>query len=268
VGTAQDAVTYDTHVVPRYSSLFGRMLLARLPRDERVQILDVGCGSGYPALDVLRRMGPGSRIVAVDPDAALVDLARRRALDEAGRRLFFKVVAADALPFGEDVFDLVTANLALATFQQPEGALSEMYRVLTRGGRLLLTQPLVGTFEEVLDMFREVALKRDDTALGQRTARIAARYPEAGTLEAVVRGAGFEAVEIRTEELQIPFGSAAEIFTDPMIRFVALPEWRWIAGFEEGAEELLGQVQRHLDTYFGSGPLTLRVHAGLAIARA
>jgi ubiquinone/menaquinone biosynthesis C-methylase UbiE len=268
VGTDREAATYDAHVVPRFSALFGRMLLARLPRDERLQILDIGCGSGYPALDIMRRLSAGGRVIAIDPDAALIDLARRRALDDAGRRIFFKVESADVLSFGNEVFDVVTANLALASFQQPESALGEMYRVLVRGGRLLLTQPLTGTFEEVFDMFREVALKRDDEALRQRTERIAARYPEPSTLEAVVRGAGFDGVEILTEEFQIPFGSAGEIFSDPMIRFVALPEWRWIAGFDQGAEELLGQVQRHLETYFGGGPLSLRVHAGLALARA
>lgn len=268
VGTAQDAAMYDAHVVPRYSALFGRMMLAQLPRQERLQILDIGCGTGYPALEILRLLGEGGRVIAVDPDASLIDLARRRALDDAGRRIFFKVEGADVLSFGDDVFDVVASNLALATFQQPEAALAEMHRVLAPGGKLLLTQPLTGTFEEVFDMFREVALKRDDKALSQRVERIAARYPEAATLEAVVRGAGFEGVEVRTEEFQIPFGSAGEIFADPMIRFVALPEWRWIAGFDDGAEAVLGQVQRHLETYFGGGPLSLRVHAGLAIARA
>ena len=267
VGTAQDAATYDAHVVPRYAALFARMLLPKVPRRERLQVLDVGCGTGHVALEVLRTLADGGRVIAVDPDAALVDLARRRALDDAGRRIFFKVEAADALSFGDEVFDLVVGNLALSTFAQPEAALAEMRRVLAPGGQLLLTQPLAGTFEEVLDMFQEVALKREDGTLSQRTERIASRYPAAATLEAVVRAAGFDDVEMATEEFQIPFGSAAEIFSDPMIRFVALPEWRWIAGFDQGAEDVLREVQRHLETYFGGGPLTLRVHAGLVSAR-
>ncbi|HJL15206.1 MAG TPA: methyltransferase domain-containing protein [Sandaracinaceae bacterium LLY-WYZ-13_1] len=268
VDTAQDAALYDTQVVPRYSALFGRMLLRHVPTRERLQILDVGCGSGYPALEVLEQLPSGGRVIAVDPDPELIDLARRRALDDAGRRIFFKVESADGLSFGDEVFDVAVANLALPSFQQPEIALAEIHRVLIPGGRLLLTQPLAGTFEEVFDMFREVALKRDDQALSQRIDRIAARYPSPPTLEAVLLGAGFATVELHTEEFQLPFGSAAEVFTDPLTRFVALPEWRWIAGFDEGGEAILGQVREHLETYFGGGPLSLRVHAGLAIARA
>src|SRR5690606_15295012 len=118
------------HVVPRYSALFGRLLLAEVPTGERLQVLDVGCGSGYPALEVMRRLGEGGRVIAIDPDPALVDVARRRALDEAGRRIFFKVESADQLGFGRDVFDVVMGNLALGALETPEQALEEMRRVL------------------------------------------------------------------------------------------------------------------------------------------
>lgn len=277
VQSTQDAALYDTHVVPRYSALFGRLLLSALPQRERLQVLDVGCGSGYPALEVLRRLGDGGRVIAIDPDPALLDVARRRALDETGRRIFFKVESAEQLSFRDDVFDVVIGNLALGSFEQPEGALREMRRVLVPAGRLLLTHPLAGTFEEVLDMFREVALKTDSGSLAQRIERVAARYPSASTLQAVVAGAGFEDVDVQIEEFQVPFGSAAELFRDAMVRFVALPEWQWIAGSGgasadpfaafDGHEGALEQVQRALEIYFGGGPLSLRVSAGLVTAR-
>ena len=266
--TAQDAAVFDAHVVPRYNALFGRMLLAEIPQGERRQVLDVGCGTGYPALEVLRRLGDGGRVIAIDSHGALVDLARRRALAETGRRIFFKVESPEALTFGDDVFDLVIGNLVLAGHPQPELALSEMLRVLSPGGTLVLTHALEGTFEEINDAFRELALKRDDSALLSRVDRIGARYPSPSTLEAVLRNAGFEDVQVKTEEFQIPFASAAQIFADPAIRFNALPEWRWVAGFEAASEEVLGLVERTLDTYFGGGPLSLRVRGGVAVASA
>ncbi|MBX3269006.1 MAG: class I SAM-dependent methyltransferase [Sandaracinaceae bacterium] len=266
VTTANDAAVYDAHVVPRYSALFGRLLLAHVPERERVQVLDVGCGTGHPALEILSRIDPGGRVIAIDPDAALLDVARRRALDDAGRRIFFKVASAEELDFGSEVFDVVTGNLAMGAWTAPERALAELSRVLVEGGRLLLTQALEGTFEEVFDMFRELALRRDDAALSARIERVALRYPSAQTLEAVIANAGFGDVRVKTEEFQLPFGSAKEVLADPMLRFVAVPEWRWIAGFDE--DGLLEEAVRQLDTYFGGGPLTLRVHAGLVIARA
>lgn len=266
VSDANDAAVYHAHVVPRYSSLFGRMLLARVPEGQRAQVLDVGCGTGHPALEILSRLDPGGRVIAIDPDPALLDLARRQAFDEAGRRIFFKAASAESLDFGDEVFDVVTGNLAMSAWQAPERALAELARVLVDRGLLLLTQALDGTFEEVFDMFRELALRRDDGALSARLDRVLLRYPTAATLEAVVANAGFSDVRVESEEFQIPLGSARELLADPMLRFVAVPEWRWIAGFEE--DGLLDEVIRTLDVYFGGGPLTLRVHAGLVIARA
>ena len=266
--TAHDAALYDAQVVPRYSVLFGRMLLPEIPTDARMTVLDLGCGTGYPALDVMRRLPEGSRVIAIDPDPLLLDVARTRALDEVGRKIFFKAESAEQLSFGDAVFDLAIGNLALSAFVQPERALLEVRCVLKKDGRLLLTLPMEGTVEEVLDMFRELALTRDQPELAQRAERIAARYPSPRRLEGALEAAGFSGVEVRTAELGVPFGSAMELATDPFVRLVALPEWRWIAGFEPGGEQLLGHALRALDTYFGHGPLTLRVHAGLARASA
>ena len=58
-----------------------------------------------------------------------------------------------------------------------------------------------------------------------------------------------------------------EALYDGQIRFVGLSEWRWIAGFEPGGDRLLDEVERTLDVYFGGGPLSLTVRAGLGPAR-
>jgi ubiquinone/menaquinone biosynthesis C-methylase UbiE len=266
--TAQDTASYESHVVPRYSALFGRILLDEVPSRARVQVLDVGCGSGYPALEVLKKIGEGGRVIAIDPDGTLIDVARRRALGDSGRRIFFKVESAEELSFSDDVFDIVIANLALEAFERPDLALGEIKRVLAPKGRLVLTHAMAGTFEEVLDMFREIALKHENTALAQRVERIAGNYPTPPMLEAIVANAGFEEVKVVVEEQRIPFPSPAEIFSDPMIAIVALPEWKWIAGTDEAGEETLAEASRSLETYFWRGPISLTVQIGLCTAKA
>lgn len=265
--TSEDAQLYDAVVVPRYSQHFGRLIVREVLPGTRARILDVGCGTGHPAFDLLKRLDDGGRIVAIDRDPALVDLARTRALGEAGRRIFFKTESVESLSFGDDVFEAVIGNLVLGSMDRPGEALSEMRRVLTPGGRLLLTRALAGTFEEILDMFREVALRRDQPSVAHRVEIVAARYPAPSAVVAQVRAAGFEEVRVESETFKIPFRDAHELFEDALIRFVALSEWRWIAGFETGGERLMQEVEKSLDTYFGGGPLSLTVHAGIIKAR-
>ena len=263
----QDAALYESIVVPRYSGLFARLVLREIASGTRATVLDVGCGTGHPAFDVLRRLGPHGRVIAVDRDPTLVELARRRALDDAGRRIFFKVADAEALEFGDEVFDLVVGNLVVGQLDTPSQALGEMHRVLLKGGKLLLTRALAGTFEEILDMFLEVATRRDLPAVADRVATVAARYPSPSEVAATARAAGFDEVEVKTEACKLSFRNARELFADPLWRFVGLGEWRWIAGSEPGHESLFVEVERALDTYFGASALSVTVNAGLLIAR-
>lgn len=266
--TDREAATYDAVVVPRYSSLFAQMLLEAIPEGARATVLDVGCGTGHPTFEILRRLADTGRVVAIDRDPALLDIARRKALDLAGKRLFFKVGWAESLEFGDQVFDIVVGNLVLPQLEHQADALGEMKRVLVPEGQLLLTRALEGTFEEILDMFREIALRGDLAQVQQRTETVAARYPSAQAFANQVRAAGFVDVEIVEEIYRLPFRSAREIFSDPLVGFVGLHEWRWIAGLDDAGRHALDEVERSLDVYFAGGPMSLTVHAGMVRARA
>lgn len=278
VSTPQEAAFYDSVVVPRYSALFSRPLLDAIAPGMRGQVLDVGCGTGHPAIDVLRRMGDHGRVIAVDRDSGLLDLARRRAIEAHGKRIFFKVEGATELSFGDEVFDVVVGNLVFGAADTelswagagaPPGEraiLGEVRRVLVPGGRALLSRPLAGTFEEVLDMLREVALRRDLTPAQKRVELLASRYPTREAWAEQLTQAGFAPVDVQAHEHKLAFKSARELFADPLVRAVAVSEWRWVAGLETGSETVLEECERALETYFAGGPVSLTVSAGAAIA--
>lgn len=265
--TAQDALQYDSVVVPRYSGLFAQLIVDEILPGTRATVLDIGCRSGTPAFDVLRRLTEGGRVVAIDPDAALVDLARRRAaVGEDGRRIFFKCESANQLHFGDEVFDIVVGNLALGALEASV-AMPEMRRVLVPGGRILLTQAMSGSFEEALDVLREIAAKNENPTIAQRVESVAQRYPTRTEMARLAESTGFQDVRLREQSFRLSFRSARDLFVDPLMRLIGIPEWRWIAGFEPGGEKILEQMERTFDTYFGGGPLSLTINAGLLAAR-
>ncbi len=100
--------------------------------DERV--LDVGCGTGV-LLERLGRAHPGLALNGVDPAEAMLEEARQR----CGERVPLKQGEAEALPFGDDAFDVVVSVSALHYFSDPRRAISEMARVLRPGGTLVVT---------------------------------------------------------------------------------------------------------------------------------
>lgn len=261
--TEEDAALYDSEVVPRYTSHFAQLILEEFDSPLGGTILDVGCGTGHPTFELLSRIQDTGRVVAIDNDGAMVDVARRRAHEALGTRVFFKVADVESLQFGDGVFDTVVGNLLIGHIDDPPTVLAELLRVLVPGGRLLVTRPLQGTFQEVLDMFREVALRRGIPELRQRTDEIAAKYPTLGAFGAQIRAAGFSDVKVRERHFRLPFRNARSLFTDPVVRAIGIAEWRWIAGLSDDGPELVEEVERCLNIYFGGGALSLSVNAGL-----
>jgi len=97
-------------------------------------VLDVGCGNGF----VLSRYAAhGARVTGVDLTQAGVSLSERR-FALAGLQGSFRTANAEELPFPDASFDLVTSMGVLHHTPRPEAGISEIYRVLRPGGRIIV----------------------------------------------------------------------------------------------------------------------------------
>lgn len=101
-------------------------------------VLDVGCGPGIFAGRLTDAVGPGGRVVGIDPSAPMVEYASRHAGRAANCRFVLTPAQSLDLPDGE--FDVVTSTFAMHHIPEAyrETALAQMYRVLRPGGRLLI----------------------------------------------------------------------------------------------------------------------------------
>jgi len=98
-------------------------------------VLVVGCGPGHGAA-LLERAGARS-VVGVDPDERAVEIATRL----YGEALRFAVAEPMALPLAEGSFDAVTCFGVLEGAPDPEAVLTNLTRVLTDDGVLLVSVP-------------------------------------------------------------------------------------------------------------------------------
>jgi ubiquinone/menaquinone biosynthesis C-methylase UbiE len=97
------------------------------------RILDAGCGAG-PLFAALRDRG--AVVTGIDASAGMLELARKRLGADADLRV---VDLAGPLPFPDDSFDDVVASLVLHYLEDWGPTLAELRRVLTLGGRLILS---------------------------------------------------------------------------------------------------------------------------------
>jgi ubiquinone/menaquinone biosynthesis C-methylase UbiE len=107
---------------------------ARIPMGARV--LDVGCGTGTLAL-LVKRTHPDTEVLGLDVDHRILEIARRKALNE-GLNIALHRGAASRLPYPDSCCDRVLCSFAFhhLAAEDKQRAATEIFRVLRPGGEL------------------------------------------------------------------------------------------------------------------------------------
>jgi SAM-dependent methyltransferase len=99
------------------------------------RVLDVACGTGEPALSIVRRFGSRVMVTGVDSAEAMVERARVKASQESLAAATFRVMPAEQLDVPDAAVDRVVCRFGLMLFNDPVSGAREMWRVLKPGGR-------------------------------------------------------------------------------------------------------------------------------------
>ena len=176
------------------------------------RLLDVAGGTGDIAFRFLRR-APGASAVVCDMTASMLEEGRKRAEAEAlSQRLDWVVGDAMALPFDDSSFDVYTISFGIRNVTRIGDALSEAYRVLRPGGRLMvlefsqLPNPALQwaydrySYNVIPAMGQVVAGDRDSYQYLVESIR---KFPDQESFLGMVKQAGFEQAKYRNLSMGI-----------------------------------------------------------------
>jgi ubiquinone/menaquinone biosynthesis C-methylase UbiE len=130
------ATSYAQHFDPAFGRRFAERAVDALVVVRGARVLDVACGTGVFARMAAHVVGPGGRVVGIDPSAIAVATARRT---DPTSIVHWQQWENGGLPFENGTFDVVACQHALHRFPDPVVILEEMRRVLAPGGRLGVT---------------------------------------------------------------------------------------------------------------------------------
>ncbi len=259
---------YDDEIAPVWGSRFGKMLLRNLRVPERGQVLEISCGTGWPTVEILRRMGDGARLIAIDASSAMLDVARKKvqALGPLGKKgIFFRTESPiPRLSFADDVYDLVICNLGLEEMPSVDTALTDFARVTKIGGEVRCTLPMAGSFQEFYDIYREVLVKHDKHEALDRLDAHLARYPSLDVLNRSMKKAGLSG-GVDVDEFTLLFKSSREFFFAPVVEYGPLAAWKEIAGGGQELQDVFWYIKEAIDAYFGGRAFQITVKAGCLI---
>ncbi|NUU25142.1 MAG: methyltransferase domain-containing protein [Streptomycetaceae bacterium] len=131
------AERYERHVAPIMAPFIPAILdAAALPPGGA--LLDLACGTGFVARAALPSLDPDGRIVGVDVNPEMLEVAAAHTPADAPDRptVSWRHASADELPFPAAQFDAVVCQQGAQFFPDLDAALAEATRVLRPGGRI------------------------------------------------------------------------------------------------------------------------------------
>ena len=171
------------------------------------RVLDLAGGTGDIAALIHERVGDTGSVVLGDINAAMLSVGRDRLTDRGlVRGLEYVQLNAEALPFPDASFDLVTIAFGLRNVTEKANALREMHRVLKVGGRALVlefSQVKPEWFRPVYDFHSFKVLPRlgqlfaNDAGSYQYLAESIRKHPPQDELKAMMAAAGFDRCDYR-----------------------------------------------------------------------
>jgi ubiquinone/menaquinone biosynthesis C-methylase UbiE len=191
---------YESYMVPTLFAPCARILIQAADPKPGERVLDVGCGTGIVAREVALRLGATGAITAVDLSANMLAVARAAAAREA-LTIEWREGNAEQLSFHDAAFDLVLSQFTLMFVADKAAALSEMRRVVTGNGRVLISvwqgldrHPFYQTLHNVIQH-----------RLGMSALQHIFELGDADDLRTRAREAGFRKVDIKPFSLTARF---------------------------------------------------------------
>jgi len=237
--------------LPLWSAPFGLRLLEAVPLEPTATVLDVGCGTGFPLLELAHRLGPRARLVGVDPWPGALGRAQAKSRAQQASRVVLVRGVAERLPLRDGAVDLVVSNNGLNNVQDLRSALRECARVVRPRGRLVFTMNLPETMRAFYDALEAVLAERGLDA-SPVAAHIRAKRPPAAEVEAALSTSGFEIAGRTVDAFALRFASGAALFSHWLIRVGFLEPWRETVPSPE-RHAVFAEVGRRLDAAIRPG---------------
>lgn len=120
------------------------------------KILDVATGTGDLAIAAAKKI-TDSNVVGIDIAAQMLEVGKVKIEDKnLSARIEMKVGDSEALPYADNHFDAVLCAYGVRNFQDLPKGLSEMCRVMRKGGRLAIlefSQPKTFPVKQVFSIY-------------------------------------------------------------------------------------------------------------------
>ena len=246
--------------LPLWSAPFGLKLLDTIKLSHNIKALDIGCGLGFPVIELAQRLGDTSKVFGIDP------------WEKATERTLFKIKKyginnveiiqgiAEELPFEDSFFDLIVSNNGINNVQNMELALSECARVSKPNAQFVITLNLEDTMIEFYQVFEKVLENNNlNSEIVKMKEQIYFKRKPLSEMKELITSIGFRIINIQHDKFYLRFVDGLTMFNHSLIKYWFLDGWKSIL---DGVhlEKIFNEVETELnDIAKGKGEILLTV---------
>lgn len=145
---------------------------------------DIGAGTGYVTEGLIER---DVDVIAIDQSSGMLEILKSKMVNKYGANVSIKCIQGDSdnLPLEDNSVDYVFANMYLHHVVLPETAIKEMYRILKKDGKLVITDLDTHTYDFLIK-------EQHDIWLGFDRGNILTLLNNAGFAESMISSVGSE----------------------------------------------------------------------------
>lgn len=213
----------------------------------KMNVLDIGCGTGFPLIELANRLGESCRVYGIDPDRSLIE---RIKLKIQVQNLINAIVIdgkAEDLPFENDFFHVIVSNNGINNVENPEAVLVECYRVSRSGAQLIITVNLPGTMVEFYTVFEETLKEQGKLKkIEKMKAHINKQRKALDVTTSMIEKADFQIKQILEDSFTMRYLDGSAMFNHFSIKLGFFDKWKKILSPED-REPIIDNLEKKLN---------------------
>lgn len=233
--------------LPLWSAPFGMKLLDAINLKSNMNVLDIGCGLGFPAIEIAQRLGDSCHVFALDPWDRAIERTNLKIKTYDIENVTAVIGVAEQLPFEDHFFDLIVSNNGINNVEDLSLSAAECFRVSKSNAQFVITMNLEESMIEFYSVFEDILREnRLKEEIEKMKEQIYFKRKPLEEVKTVLINAGFKINSIQEDSFQIRFLDGITMFNHSLIKYWFLDGWKSVLQPKD-FERIFSQLEERLN---------------------